>query len=151
MGAQLPSGILLFFALVLLLAAVFVFFSGGEGVSTPSVVIGIALVVLGGSFIWFASGEGRQEARPETTRIEPENAVGTTAEETTSTSRRAGQAQDETTSYANYCIEKQFATATQSLGLGPQQATDYETGVISEAVARGVDPRTVLTERGFPC
>ena len=30
MGAQLPSGILLFFALVLLLAAVFVFFSGAR-------------------------------------------------------------------------------------------------------------------------
>ncbi len=149
MGAQLPSGILLFFALVLLLAAVFVFFSGGEGVSTPSVVIGIALVVLGGSFIWFASGEGRQEARPETTRIEPENAVGTTAEETTSASGPTGQAQGGSTSYANYCIEKQFAVATR--GMSGQQAIDYESAIISEAVARGVDPRTVLTERGFPC
>jgi hypothetical protein len=147
MGAQLPSGILLFFALALCLAAVFVFFSGGEGVSVPSALIGIALVVLGGAFVWLMGGEGGQEAnRPETTRIAPEN---TGAAETTSASERTGQSQGETTSYANYCVEKQFSEATR--GLDPQQASDYETGVINEAVARAVDPRTVLTERGFPC
>src|SRR5215207_9646661 len=150
MGVELPSGILLFFALVILLAAVFVFFSGGEGVSTPSAVIGIALLMLGGTFVWLVSGEGGQEVnRPEPTRIEPKNTMGTTAGETTSASRQAGQAQDGPVSYANYCIEKQFAEATRSLN--PQQAADYETGVISEAVARGADPRTILTERGFPC
>lgn len=148
METQLPSGILLFFALALFLAAVFVLFSGGEGVSAPSAVIGIALLVLGGTFVWLVGEEGGQEANgAETTRIAPES---TAAEETTSASEPTGQARSEiTSSYANYCIEKQFAEATQ--GLDPQQASNYETGVISEAVARAVDPRTILAERGFPC
>jgi hypothetical protein len=145
--AQLPSGILLFFALVLCLAAVFVFFSGGEGVNAPSALIGIALVVLGGAFVWLAGSEGGQESnRPETARVAPES---TRTAETTSASERTGQSQGESTSYANYCIEKQFSEATR--GLDPLQASDYETGVINEAVARAVDPRTILTERGFPC
>ena len=152
MGEQLPSSILLFFALALFLAAVFVVFSGGEGVSSLSVVLGIALVVLGGAFLWLVSGGGGQEVnRPEATaRIESKNTMGTTAQETTSAPRQVGYSQGEgALSYENYCIEKQFAEAT--LGLDPQQTRDYETGVISEAVTRGVDPRTVLTERGFPC
>ena len=150
MGEQLPSGILLFFALALLLAAVFVFFSGGEGANAPSAVLGVALVVLGGTFVWL--GVSGQEDRPETmARIEPENTVETTSEETTGAARLAGQSQEgETTgSYANYCVEKQFAEATRNLN--PQQITNYEIGVINESVARSVDPRTILAERGFPC
>lgn len=142
MGEQLPSGILLFFALALFLAAVFVFFSRGEGAST---LLGIALVVLGGAFVWLVGGG--QEARPETVaRIEPENTMETTSEETTSASRPTGQSQGETVgSYANSRIDQQFAAATQT-----KQATDYETGVINEA-ARRLDPRAVLAGRGFPC
>jgi hypothetical protein len=150
MGEQLPSSILLFLALALFLTAVFVVFSGGEGVSPLSAVLGIALVVLGGAFVWLVGdgGGGQEVNRPETTApIEP---GGSTTEETTSASGRTGQSQGEgSLSYGNYCIEKQFAEATS--GLGSQQAIDYEAGVISEAVARGVDPRTVLSERGFPC
>jgi hypothetical protein len=150
MGEQLPSGILLFLAFVLFLAAVFVFFSGGEGVNAPSAVLGIALVGLGGTFVWLVGG-GQEANRPETiAHIEPENTVEPATEGTTSASRRTGQSQDATAdTYANYCIDKQFAEATQNLS--PPQATGYETGVINEAVARGVDPRTVLAERGFPC
>jgi hypothetical protein len=153
MGEQLPSSILLFFALVLFLAAVFVVFSGGEGIGSLSAVLGIALVVLGGAFVWLTSGGGgKQEVnRPETmARIEPESTTETTAEETASAARRIGQPQGKGDfSYGNYCIEKQFTEATS--GLDPQSAIDYEAAVIREAVARGVDPRTILAERGFPC
>ena len=153
MGEQLPSSILLFFALAFFLAGVFVVFSGGEGVSSLSAVLGIALVVFGGAFVWLVSGGGggQEVNRPETTaRIEPENTMATTAEETTGVSSPIGRSQGEgAPSYENYCIEKQFAEATR--GMDGQQAIDYESAIISEAVARGVDPRTVLTERGFPC
>ncbi len=151
MGEQLPSGILLFFALALFLAAVFVFFSRGEGDRAPSAVLGIALVVLGGAFVWLMGSGSGQEARPETVaRIEPENTTETTSEETTGAPELTGQSQSKTVgSYANSCIDEQFATATRNLN--SSQATDYETGVINEAVARSVDPRTVLAERGFPC
>lgn len=151
MGEQLPSGILLFFAFALFLAAVFVvFFSRDEGASTPSTVLGIALVVLGGAFVWLVVG-GDSGHLPETVaRIEPESTVETPSEETMGSSRLTGQSQGETGgSYANSCIDQQFAAATQNLD--SKQATDYQTGVINEAVARGVDPRTVLAERGFPC
>ena len=113
-------------------------------------MLGIALVVLGSTCVWLVGG-GQEANQPETiAHVEPENTVEPAAEGTTSASRRTGQSQDATAgSYANYCIDKQFAEATQNLS--PQQATGYETGLISEAVAQGVDPRTVLAERGFPC
>jgi hypothetical protein len=153
MGEQLPSGILLFFALAFFVAAVFVFFSGSEGISPLSAVLAISLILFGGSFVWLMSdgGGGQEVSRLETgARIEPENTVETTSEETTSATRLSGQSRsDDAFSYENYCIEKQFAEVTQ--GMEPQQAVDYETEVISEAVTRGVDPRTVLTGRGFPC
>jgi cytoskeletal protein RodZ len=143
MEEQLPSGILLFFALSFFLTAVFVFFSGGEGSNPLSVVLGIAFVVLGGIFVWLVGyGSNEQAAKlPQT--------MESTAQETTSAPVRSGQTQTKSISYANYCIEKQFAEATQ--GMDQQQAIDYETGVINESVVRGVDPRTVLSERGFPC
>lgn len=72
-----------------------------------------------------------------------------TVRETSSPATRTGESEGETTSYGNYCIEKQFAEATR--GMDPQQATDYQTEVISEAVVRRVDPRTILNEHGFPC
>lgn len=150
MGEQLPSGIPLFFALALLLAAVFVFFSGGEGASAPSTILAVALTVLGGTFVWL--GTSGQEVQPETmARIEPENTMESTSEETRGAVRLTEQPQerDTTVSYANYCVEKQFTEATRNLN--PQQVTDYENGVINESVARSVDPRTVLAERGFPC
>ena len=147
MVEQAPSGISLFFAVALFLAAVIIFFSAGEGITSLSVILGISFVVLGGAFVWLvAYGGGAQEVNlPETTAHKLE----TTAEETTSAPRRAGQSQAGSVAYENYCIEKQFAEATR--GMSGQQAIDYESAIISEAVARGVDPRTVLTERGFPC
>jgi hypothetical protein len=150
MEEQLPSGILLFFALSLLLTAPFVFFSGGEGANPLSMVLGIAFVVLGGIFVWLVGyGTGGQEAKLPNARAYAEATMEGTAEETTSVPERPSQTQAERISYTNYCIEKQFADATQ--GMDQQQAIDYQTGIISEAVARGVDPRTVLSERGFPC
>ena len=152
MEEQLPSGILLFFALSFLLTAPFVFFSGGEGSNPLSVVLGIAFVVLGGAFIWLVEySADEQEAKlPNATAYAVvETTMEGTAEETTSTPERSGRTQAERISYTNYCIEKQFADATQ--GMDQQQAIDYQTGIISESVARGVDPRTVLSERGFPC
>ncbi len=151
MGEQLPSGILLFFALALFLAAVFVFFSRGEGARAPSAVLGVALVVLGGAFVWLVGGGSGQEARPETVaRVEPENTMETTSKGTTGAPKLTGQSQSTTVdSSADSCIDKQFAAATRNLS--SSRATDYETGVINEAVTRSVDPRTVLAERGFPC
>ena len=152
MGEQLPSGILLFFALSFFLTAAFVFFSGGEGSNPLSVALGIAFIVLGGTFVWLlVYGSNEQAAKlPEATaHIAPESTVESAPEETTTVSGRSGQVQSQDTSYANYCIEKQFADATQ--GMDQQQAIDYETGIIDEAVVRGADPRTVLSERGFPC
>ncbi len=49
---QLPSGITLFFAVALFLAAVVVFFGAGEGVNFLSAVLGVAFVALGGAFVW---------------------------------------------------------------------------------------------------
>ena len=150
MVEQAPSGITLFFAVAFLLAAVVVFFTAEEGASPLSLVLGIAFVALGGAFVWLVGyGGGEQEVNlPEvTTRAA---SVETTSEETTSTPEQTVQPQ--TASLADertYCLEKQFAEATQNLS--PAQANDYESAIISEAVARGVDPRNVLTERGFPC
>jgi hypothetical protein len=152
MEEQLPSGILLFFALSFFLTAVFVFFSGGEGSNPLSVVLGIAFVVLGGIFVWlvgYGSNEQAAKLPQATAHATAEPTMESTAQETTSAPVRSGQTQTKSISYANYCIEKQFAEATQ--GMDQQQAIDYETGVINESVVRGVDPRTVLSERGFPC
>ena len=150
MVEQAPSGIALFFAIAFLLAAVVVFFTAEEGAGSLSVVLGLAFVALGGAFVWLVGyGGGEQEVSlPEvTTRVA---SVETTAGETTSTPKQTVQPQTASAAEErDYCIEKQFAEATQ--GMTPAQATDYEGAIIGEAVARGVDPRTVLTERGFPC
>jgi hypothetical protein len=146
MEEQLPSGILIFFALFLFLAAALVFFSGGEGVDHFSAGLGIAFVVLGGFFVWFV-GYGEQEAN--LSEATGRTGSETTVEETASTPGSTGQSQGEEANYEAYCVQKQFAEATQ--GMDRQQAIDYDTGVVSEAVARGLDPRTILTERGFPC
>ena len=149
MVEQAPSGVYLFFALAFFVAAVIVFFSAGEGVTPLSAVLGIAFVVLGGAFVGLAGYGGGEQAGnlPEAVaRTGPETA----AEETTSAPGGADRSQAESIAYENnYCIEKQFAEATR--GMDSQQAIDYESGVIAEAVAWGVDPRTVLTERGLPC
>lgn len=85
-----------------------------------------------------SSASGKTVAMVKTT---PEKAVGTPGQ--------TKQHQSGGTNEEDYCIEKQFAQATQ--GMSQQEAGDYETGVISEAVQRGLDPRTVLAERGFVC
>jgi hypothetical protein len=150
---QLPSGIPYFFAVLFFLSAVIVFFSGGDGVTPVSATLGVTFVMLGGIFVWLGGhGLDTQEANllERTAHAEFGTKKETTAfEETTSVPRPTVQSQSASTIYANYCIEKQFAEATQ--GMNPQQDTDYKTGIINEAVARGVDPRTVLSERGFPC
>ena len=150
---QLPSGIPYFFAVLFFLSAVTIFFSGGEGVTPLSVTLGVTFVMLGGAFVWLVGYSlDTQEANPleATTHAELETKMETAAfEETTSALGRTVQSQSASTIYANYCIEKQFAEATRDMN--PQQDTDYKTGIINEAVARGVDPRTVLSERGFPC
>ena len=150
---QLPSGIPYFFAVLFFLSAVIMFFSGGEGAIPLSVTLGVTFVMLGGAFVWLAGYRlDTQEATPleATAHVEFGTKTETTAfKDTTSVPRRRVQSQSASTVYANYCIEKQFAEATR--GMNPQQDTDYKTGIINEAVARGVDPRTVLSERGFPC
>jgi cytoskeletal protein RodZ len=149
MVEQAPSGIALFFAGAFLLAAVVVFFTAEEGASPLSLVLGIAFVALGGAFVWLVGyGGGEQEVNlPEVTARAA--SVETTSEETTSTPEQTVQQTASVADERTYCLEKQFAEATQNLS--PAQANDYESAIISEAVARGVDPRTVLTERGFPC
>ncbi len=54
---QIPEAIPYFLAAAFFLTAVFVFLSGGEGVNSLSVVLGIALVALGGAFVWLALAE----------------------------------------------------------------------------------------------
>lgn len=49
---QLPSGIVLFFALSLFAAAVIIFFGAGEGISPLSVVLALVLAALGVAFVW---------------------------------------------------------------------------------------------------
>lgn len=97
------------------------------------------------------SGCGRQAILPPGTKVQtgPHTTIGTTPQQTAGGSARTEQSQGGYVSYEDYCIEKQFAQATQ--GMSQQEATAYETGVIREAVARGLDPRTILDERGFPC
>ena len=149
---QLPSGIPYFFAVLFFLSAVTMFFSGGEGVTPLSVTLGVTFAMLGGAFVWLAGYSlDTQEANPleATAHVELETKETAAFEETTSAPGRTVQSQSASTTYANYCIEKQFAEATR--GMTPQQDTDYKTEIINEAVARGVDPRTVLSERGFPC
>lgn len=110
----------------------------------------IVSFMLSVSLLLFAgcSGGGPKANPPETTAR-----TGTTAKttpgETTGASKQAGQSQGKGVSNEDYCIEKQFAESTQ--GMSQQEAANYETGVINEAVQRGVDPRTVLSERGFLC
>jgi hypothetical protein len=149
---QLPSGIPYFFAVLFFLSAVTMFFSGGEGVTPLSVTLGVTFAMLGGAFVWLAGYSlDTQEANPleATAHVELETKATTAFEESTSAPGRTVQSQSASTTYANYCIEKQFVEATR--GMTPQQDTDYKTEIINEAVARGVDPRTVLSERGFPC
>jgi hypothetical protein len=149
---QLPSGIPYFFAVLFFLSAVTMFFSGGEGVTPLSVTLGVTFAMLGGAFVWLAGYSlDTQEANPfeATAHVALETKETTVFEKTTSAPGRTVQSQSASTIYANYCIEKQFAEATR--GMTPQQDTDYKTEIINEAVARGVDPRTVLSERGFPC
>lgn len=152
MEEQLPSGILLFFAISFFLTAPFVFFSGGEGINSLSVVLGLAFVALGGIFIWLVYYDvGEQQVRLPATmaNVATEPLVEDTTKEITSAPEQVDQTQVRRPSYTNYCIEKQFADSTQ--GLDREQAINYETQIINESVARGVDPRTVLAERGFPC
>ena len=149
---QVPSGIPYFFAVLFFLSAVTMFFSGGEGVTPLSVTLGVTFAMLGGAFVWLAGYSlDTQEANPleATAHVALETKETTAFEKTTSAPGRTVQSQSASTIYANYCIEKQFTEATR--GMNPQQDTDYKTGIINEAVARGVDPRTVLSERGFPC
>jgi len=75
-------------------------------------------------------------------------AMETTAmEETTAAEGAAGYEYGEPSDPA--CLDRQFAAATQ--GMSPEEAAQYETEVIDEAVQREMDPRDVLAERGFPC
>jgi hypothetical protein len=97
------------------------------------------------------SGCGRQAILPPGTKVQtgPHTTIGTTLQQTAGSPARTEQSQGGYVSYEDYCIEEQFAKATQ--GMSQQEATDYETGVIREAMARGLDPRTILDERGFTC
>jgi len=97
-------------------------------------------------------GPGPPEATTGTTSKEP-TTLETTAVETTAADEQeedgaaAEQQYDEPSD--SDCLTEQFAAATQ--GMGPEEVNAYETQVIDEAVQRGMDPRDVLAERGFPC
>jgi hypothetical protein len=106
-----------------------------------SLVLAVSLLLLVGC------GGGGREASPRISSAQEKPA--TTVEKATGMPRQTGGYQGKTTADEDYCIEKQFAEATQ--GMSPQEAADYETGIINEAVQRGLDPRTVLAERGFVC
>lgn len=109
---------------------------------------GIVLAVLLVSLILLAGcGSGQEANTPETSTAQGEPV--SKAKETTKVSGQIEQRQGGTITYEDYCIEKQFAEATR--GMSQQEAGDYETQVVNEAVARGLDPRTVLAERGFSC
>jgi hypothetical protein len=111
-----------------------------------SLVLVVSLLLLAGC------GEGEWGANPPETpsmQGKPVTTMGTIAEIKPGTPGQTGRFQGKTVAEEDYCIEKQFAEATQ--GMSQQDAADYETGVISEAMARGLDPRTVLAERGFGC
>lgn len=97
------------------------------------------------------SGCGRQATLPPGTKVQtgPQTTIGTTPQQTAGGPARTEQSQGGDVSYEDYCIEKQFAKATQ--GMSQQETANYENGVIREAIARGQDPRTILTERGFSC
>ena len=96
---------------------------------------------------------GSQEQPPEPSPSPAE----TTVEETTSqmettaaaAETMAAASDDQNVQSSQDCLEKQFAQATQ--GMTRQEAAQYETKIIDEAVQRQVDPRDVLAERGFPC
>jgi hypothetical protein len=108
-----------------------------------SLMLSMSLLLLAG-----CSGGGQKANSPETT-ARTGTTVKITPGETTGAPKQSGQAQGKGASQEDYCIEKQFAESTQ--GMSQQEAANYETGIINEAVQRGVDPRTILNERGFLC
>ena len=113
----------------------------------------MSLVMVASLFLLLAGcgGGGQGSNPPETSFAQGKTVVmaRTTAEKATGVPGQTRQRQSGATNEEDYCIEKQFAEATQ--GMSQPEAGDYETGVISEAVERGLDPRTVLAERGFVC
>lgn len=104
-------------------------------------VLLVALLVVSGC----GGSQGQPPDRAETTVEETTSPVGTTAAETTA----AETGEDQYVQSSQDCLERQFAQATQ--GMSPQEAAQYETDIIDEAVQRQMDPRDVLAERGFPC
>jgi hypothetical protein len=90
-------------------------------------------------------GQVADPAETASARGEPVRA----AEGTTPGPGQAGRQQNDPASYEDFCIEKQFAEATRYMS--SQETTDYETQIVDEAVARGLDPQAVLAERGFYC
>lgn len=113
----------------------------------------VSLVLVASLLLLIAgcSGGGQGSNPPETSSARGKTVAmaKTTAEKATGAPGQTGQPRSGATNEEDYCIEKQFAEATQ--GMSQQEAGDYETGVINEAVRRGLDPRTVLAERGFVC